>query len=111
MAGTKGFSAKDCLAQGKYCVRVVKLSDNSSVEVFLDEEAKVLKLSGLDTEPTIICAYRLTEARDSVEFFLESVNDQIAVQTEHACELALRNFILNPFPDKFTGEDGTIVKA
>jgi len=103
---------KDCKARGQYCIRVEKgQQPPSSVEVFLDEQDKTLKVS-LPDEPErarLVCGYRLKADRSGLEFF--DVVDGTASQlsTEAACEKALRDFLFMPFPRVFAGPDGKIM--
>lgn len=103
---------KDCRANGQYCIRVEKGQPLSSIELFLDEEDKALKIS-LSTEPEQtkrMCGYWLTPNRLGLEFF--DIVDEVTapLSAETACEKALSEFLFVPFPRMFAASDGKIVK-
>lgn len=91
---------KDCASLGSYCMRVEKASDNSWIEIFLDEANRKLKVSAVSNsrETTTICGYRLNEDRDGLEFFTDR-DGGIAIET--ACERVLGDFLFRPFPAAF----------
>ena len=57
------FDTKDCIARGKFCFRVLKLTDNAQAEVFLEEDARALMVAEAKPEPRLVCHYRLTKDR------------------------------------------------
>ena len=57
------FSTKDCKAQGRYCIRIEKQPEGTSIEIFLDASDDSLKSSLNGDEPVRICGYRLTDRK------------------------------------------------
>jgi hypothetical protein len=84
-------AVKDCAAMGQYCRRVTKAFGALWVEVFLDEETRTLNTS----QNVTVCGYRVKQDRSAAEFFVEDA-DGPAIAVEHACQLALKDFIFTP---------------
>jgi hypothetical protein len=87
----------DCTAKGKFCVRINKVLDNSSIEIYLDESERSLNTfrgNGRSTNKRV-CGYRIVQGGKNVEFFGEDGNE---ISVDQACEKALAEFIFTPFP-------------
>src|ERR1700676_2240532 len=70
-SGTPNTLARtDCMSKSKYCVRIQKALNNSSIEVYLDEGDRSLNVSRQDRAPinNKICGYRITEDHKGAEF-------------------------------------------
>jgi len=89
----------DCMAKGKYCTRIHKAIDNSSIEVYLDESSRTLNCSREGRMlAEKICGYRITEDRKSAEFFEQGQSGTCTISVDEACQKAIAEFIFNPFP-------------
>jgi hypothetical protein len=91
----------DCMAKGKYCTRIHKAIDNSSIEVYLDEGNRSLNVSREGrTAPGEICRYRITEDHKGAEFFVQEPHETAlrAISVDEACQRAIAEFIFTPFP-------------
>jgi hypothetical protein len=91
----------DCMAKGKYCTRIHKAIDNSSIEVYLDEDNRSLNIlrQGLMASGEI-CRYRITEDHKGAEFFVKEPHETAlrTISVEQACQMAIAEFIFTPFP-------------
>jgi len=101
-------AVKDCAARGKFCIRVLKVPDQSFVELFLDEDMRCFKISQAGSESKNVCGYELTPDKAALTFFIESADGHRAISPDDACKSALHLFILNPFPKLFKMDDGGI---
>jgi hypothetical protein len=86
--------------QGKYCTRIHKAIDNSSIEVYLDESNRSLNVSPEGRAAREICRYRITEDRKGAEFFVHEPHESAAraISVDEACQRAIAEFIFTPFP-------------
>jgi hypothetical protein len=91
-AADNHLEAKDCTSMGKYCRRVSKAYGAVSVEVFLDEATKMLKIA-----PDVsICGYRIRPDRAAAEFFKDTPEGPFGIPVEEACRMAIEEFIFKP---------------
>lgn len=95
----------DCMARGPLCTRLHKAGNGATLELFLDEEHRQLKAApSVGGEIRTVCGYRLNADRTGLEFFRADVrapDGTIALTVEEACELAIEEFLFNPFPARF----------
>jgi hypothetical protein len=90
----------DCMAKGKYCTRIHKAIDNSSIEVYLDESNRSLNVSREGHTTSEICRYRITGDHKGAEFFVREPHETAlrAISVDEACQRAIAEFIFTPFP-------------
>jgi hypothetical protein len=86
--------------EGKYCTRIHKAIDSSSIEVCLEEGARTLNISRQGRRsPEKICGYRITEDRKSAEFFIQDPDGRArSMSVDEACQRTIGEFIFTPFP-------------
>jgi hypothetical protein len=95
MGSTPIFELRDCTARGAFCLRIQKMAEKPSIEVFLDikERSVNIALRGGKT-PLHVCGYRLSVTRELLEF----VDKEGALTADQVCRKALREFMFTPFP-------------
>jgi len=92
----------DCMARGRYCARIHKAIDNSSIEIYLDESDRSLNVTREGRASRKVCEYRITEDRKAAEFSMSGADGVTRATTpECACEMAIAEFIFTPFPASF----------
>jgi hypothetical protein len=89
---------KDCESRAEYCVRVEK-EGAAPKEIFLSEEDRVILSAQRSEKPVIVCRYRLSIDRKSLDLFVEDESGTRKIITaEQACCLALENYLFKPLP-------------
>lgn len=74
----------DCTARSNHCVRLHKASDNSTLEIFLDEKSRDLK-----TSKGAVCSFGVSADGRELEF--RQGGDVISV--DEACQKAIEGFL------------------
>jgi hypothetical protein len=95
-------SITDCMAKGKLCVRLQR--DESTIEIFLNASERALKTYTPNSPDKTVAHFRLTPARDELEFFVERDGITIGISVDGICELAVASFLFDPFPRRFNAE-------
>src|ERR1019366_6062880 len=94
--GPKALGFADCMANGKYCTRIHKAINNSSIEVYLDESDRSLNVSREGRRSSgKICGYRIAEDHKGAEFFVQEPHETAlrAITVDEACQKVLAEFI------------------
>jgi hypothetical protein len=91
----------DCTSKSSMCMRLETRGPHArSIEVFIDDNAPTLNIylpAINDTRQ--ICKYHLNGDHSDIEFYTEDSEGGRAVRTiEQVCEMALSDFLFNPFP-------------
>jgi hypothetical protein len=93
-----------CSARARFCCRVVRSRDNEAIEIFLDDRERklktVLRTDTADSERAI-CGYRLDSNGTALELFIEREGESRVLSMDEACEAALGEFMLSPFPQQY----------
>lgn len=95
-----GLTLTDCSAR-EYCRRIEKkkLQPLRYVEVFLDVEGNTLSIFTFPgNTTTIVCGYAELQDNSQMRFFMQKGSSNEHLSADEACELALEDFLFNPFP-------------
>ena len=97
MENPNAITHSPCMANGKYCIRVRKTADESTIEIQLNPKNRTLGISPKGHGHKEICVYRAADDRSSRLKFVLSGEE---ISAEAACIAALGEFLFTPPPHR-----------